>query len=50
MAKFNVGYPQRTGDIEKDMQNIYDFVCELSDRLAFILNVSQKPVSDEAEE
>ena len=32
---FDMGYPQRTGDKDKDMDNLYDFVCELSDRLRF---------------
>ena len=38
MAKFNVGYPTRSGDTEKDIQNMYDFLCEMSDRLSYILN------------
>ena len=38
MAKFNVGYPTRTGDAEKDLLNLYNYICELSDRLSYILN------------
>lgn len=38
MAKFNIGYPTRTGDDKKDLENIFDFVCEMADRLSYILN------------
>lgn len=38
MTKFNVGYPTRTGNAEKDLANLYNFICELSDRLSYILN------------
>ena len=32
---FDIGYPKKTGDKEKDMEFLYSFVCELSDRLRF---------------
>lgn len=35
MAEFNMGYPKRTGDDSQDLKNLYNFVCELSDRLAY---------------
>jgi hypothetical protein len=43
-----MGYPARTGDPQKDLENLYDFVCELSDRLSFALNNEQ--VVNETEE
>ena len=32
---FDIGYPKRTGDKDKDLEYLYNFVCELSDRLKF---------------
>ena len=34
MAEFNMGYPKRCGDDSQDLKNLYNFVCEMSDRLA----------------
>ena len=50
MAKFNMGYPARTGDTQKDLENLYDFVCELSDRLSFTLNNLEKTKETESTE
>ncbi len=38
MPKFNIGYPTRTGDDKKDLQNLFDFVMEMADRISYILN------------
>lgn len=35
MAEFNMGYPKRCGDDSQDLKNLYNFVCEMSDRLAY---------------
>lgn len=50
MGKFNMGYPAKTGDAQKDLENLYDYVCELSDRLSYILNNLTKTEETESTE
>ena len=42
MAKFNMGYPNMTGDAEKDIEILYDFICEMVDRLSYAFNAMEK--------
>ena len=42
MAKFNIGYPNLTGDTEKDVEILYDFICEMVDRLSYTFNAVEK--------
>ena len=39
MAVFDAGYPKRTGDDKEDITNIYNFCCELSDRLRYVFGL-----------
>lgn len=36
MSDFNMGYPKKTGDTEADYIYLYNFVCEMSDRLSYL--------------
>lgn len=36
MAEFNMGYPKQTGNTEADYIYLYNFVCEMSDRLSYL--------------
>ena len=47
MPIFDVGYPKRTGDSEQDLINLYNFACELSDRLRYIFGQIEAPKSNE---
>ena len=38
MPQFNMGYPKRTGNAEEDLAQMYNFLCELSDRLTYQFN------------
>lgn len=49
MADFNMGYPKRTGDDPQDIKNLYNFVCEMSDRLAYLFRILQKNMPDKEE-
>lgn len=42
MAEFNMGYPKKTGDSEMDYTYLYNFVCEMSDRLTYQFSLLKK--------
>lgn len=42
MARFEMGYPELTGDAETDIANLYDFACEMVDRLSYAFRATEK--------
>ncbi len=43
MPNLNMGYPKRTGNAEQDLMYMYNFLCEMSDRLDYVLGILQRP-------
>lgn len=52
MVKFNLGYPKKTGNSEEDFNYMYNFICEMSDRLTYLFNCmdTQKEQTENTEE
>ncbi len=39
---YDFGYPKRSGNDKEDMEEMYNFVCELSDRLKYLFSQIEK--------
>lgn len=44
-----MGYPKRTGDDSQDLKNLFNFVCEMSDRLAYSFRALEQVKTKSAE-
>ncbi len=49
MANLNMGYPKRSGDTEKDLLYMYNYLCEMSDKLNYLFNQVNAKVARSAE-
>ena len=49
MPEFIMGYPKRTGNTEQDLNELYSFVCEMSDRLRYSFEQINKAAASNIE-
>ena len=40
-----MGYPNLTGDAEKDVEILYEFICEMVDRLSYTFDAMERLTS-----